>query len=120
MKSILNDDTSEVLILRICWNDIGNKQLTENEIEEQILIIGRQCKESNVNDVFISLLIGRAQERVNDKAIAVNNILKRVGKLNGLGFIVNSNICLVNLSENGLHLTDDGKVILGNNYICFK
>ena len=82
-----------------------------------IVKIGRQCKESNVNDVFISSLICRAQKRLNDKVIAVNNILKRVCKLNGLGFIDNSNICAENLFEDGLHLNDDGKVILANNFI---
>ena len=49
--------------------------------------------------------------------IAVNNILKRVCKLNGLGFIDNSNICAENLFEDGLHLNDDGKVILANNFL---
>ena len=105
------------MILHIGGNDIGNKQLTENEIAEWIVKIGRQCKESNVNDVFISSLICRAQKRLNDKVIAVNNILKRVCKLNGLGFIDNSNICAENLFEDGLHLNDDGKVILANNFI---
>ena len=114
---ILNDDTPDVLILHIDCNDIGNKQLTKNEIAEWIVKIGRQCKESNVNNVFISSLICRAQKRLNDKVIAVNNILKRVCKLNGLGFIDNSNICAENLFEDGLHLNDDGKVILANNFI---
>ena len=73
---MLNDDTSDVLILHIGCNDIANKQLTENEIAEWIVKIGRQCKESNVNDVFISSLICRAQKRLNDKVIALNNIVK--------------------------------------------
>ena len=87
VKPILNDDTADVLILHIDCNDIGNKQLTENQIAEWIVKIGRQCKENNVNNVFISSLICRAQKKLNDKVIAVNNILKRVCKLNGLGFI---------------------------------
>ena len=33
-------------------NDIGNKQLTENEIAEWIVKIDRQCKESNLYDFF--------------------------------------------------------------------
>ena len=49
--------------------------------------------------------------------IAVNNIQKRVCKLNGLEFIDNSNICAENLFEDGLHLNDDGKVILANNFL---
>ena len=62
VKSILKDDTPDVLILHIGCNDIGNKQIMENEIEEWIVKIGRQCKDSNVNDVFIPSLICRAQK----------------------------------------------------------
>ena len=90
------------MILHIGCNDIGNKQLTENEIAEWIVKIGRQCKESNVNNVFISSLICRAQKRLNNKVIAMNNILKRVCKLNRFGFIDNSKMCAENLFEDGL------------------
>ena len=117
VKPILNDDTPDVLILHTGCNDIGNKRLRENEIAKWIVKIGQQCKESNINDVFISSLIGRAQKRLNDKVVAANNILKRLCKLNGLGFIDNSNICAENLFRDGLHLNDDGKVILANNFI---
>ena len=117
VKPILNDVTPDVLILHIGCNDIGNKQLTENEIAKWIVKIGRQGKESNLRDVFISSLMRRAQKRLNDKVIAVNNILKHVCKLNRLGFIDDTNICAENLFEDGLHLNDDGKVILANNFI---
>lgn len=59
--------------------------------------IGRECKESNANNVFISSLIGRAQRRLNDEVLAVNNILKRVYTLKGLGFIDSSLIFSENL-----------------------
>ena len=117
VKSILNDDASGVLILLIGCNDISYKQLAETEIAECIVKKCRQCKESNVNDVFISSLICRAQKRLNKKVIVVNNILKRVCKLNGLGFIDNSNICSENMFEDGFRLNNDGKVILANNFI---
>ena len=84
VKSILNDDTSGGLIVHIGCNDIRNKQPMENEIAEWIMKIGQQCKESNVNGVFISSLICKAQKRLNDKMVTVNNILKRVCKLNEL------------------------------------
>ena len=38
-------------------------------------------------------------------------------KLLGLGFIDNRNICMKNLFSDGLHLNDDGKVFLANNFI---
>ena len=62
VELILNDDKPDVKILYIGCNDIGNKKLTENEIEEWIVKIGRHCKESKLYDVFISSLIGRAQK----------------------------------------------------------
>ena len=62
VELILNDDKPDAKILYIGCNDIGNKKLTENEIEEWIVKIGRHFKESNSYDVFISSLIGRAQK----------------------------------------------------------
>ena len=106
-KPILNDDTQDVLIFHIGCNCIENKQLVENEIAEWIVKISQQCKESNVDDVFISSIICKAQKRLNDKVIAVNNILKRVHKLNRLGFTDNGNICAENLFKHGLHLKAD-------------
>ena len=38
-------------------------------------------------------------------------------KLNGMGFVDNSNICAENLFEDGLHLNNNGEVILANNFI---
>ena len=51
--------------------------------------------------------------------ISVNNILKQVCKLHGLGFAVSSNICAENLFGDALHLNDDWRVILANNFIYF-
>ena len=101
MKSVLNGDTPDILILFIGCNDIGHKQLTENENSKWIVKVSRQCKGSNVSDVFISLLICRVQKRLNNKFITLNNILKHVHKLNLLESI-----------DNGDIYTESGKVIL--------
>ena len=71
VKPVLNNDTPDALILHIGCSSIYNKQLTESEIAEWIVKIdnvdkGWQCKESHMNDVFISSLICRAQKRLND------------------------------------------------------
>ena len=47
----------------------------------------------------------------------MNNILKRVCKLDWLEFIDNNNISAENLFEDGLHLNDDSKIILANDFI---
>ena len=71
---------------------------------------------NNVNAVFISSLIYRAQKRLNNKVIAVNNILKRVCKSDWLEFIDYNNISAENLFEDGLRLNDDSKIILANDF----
>ena len=117
VQPILNDDTPDVLVLQIGCNDIGNMNLTDKEIAEWIVKIGRQCRERNVNYVFISSVICRTQNRLNRKVQAVNNILQQICKLNGLGFINNSNIVLEHICEDGLHLNDNGKALLANNFV---
>ena len=59
--------------------------------------------------------------------LVCSQILKRVKnhckyflvstKLLGLGFIDNRNICMKNLFEDGLHINDDVKVFLANNFM---
>ena len=56
-----SDDTAYVLRLHTGSNDIRNRELMENEITVWIRKVGRQCKESNVNNV-ISSLICRTQK----------------------------------------------------------
>ena len=53
VKPIIQDDTPDVVILHIGCNDISNKSMSENDIAEGIINIGRYCKEHNVNNVTI-------------------------------------------------------------------
>ena len=39
IKPILNDDTPDISILHLGCNDIGNKQLTENEIANNFIYV---------------------------------------------------------------------------------
>ena len=117
VKPTLTDDTPDVLILHIGCNDVGNRNLTDNDIAEWIVKIGKYCKESGVNYVFISSLVCRAQFTLDKKVKSINNILKNICLENGLGFIDNKNICTDDLYEDGMHLNDDGKIKLAKNFI---
>ena len=57
VKSIIQDDTPDVVILHIGCNDISNKNMSANDIAEDIINIGRYYKEHNVNNTTISSLI---------------------------------------------------------------
>ena len=64
---IIQDDIPDAVILHIGCNDISNKNMSKNYIAEDIINIGRYCKEHNVNNATISSLICRSQNIYNIK-----------------------------------------------------
>ena len=119
VKSIIQDDTPDVVILHIGCNDISNKNMSANDMAECIVNIGRYSKEHNVNNVTISSLICRSQIHFQDKVNAVNTVLMNRYKNYGLGYIDNSNIEVGFLAQDGLHLNEIGKSCLAKNFINF-
>ena len=57
VQPIINDDTSDVVILHMECNDIFNKCMSEEDTVERIVNIDRCCTEQNVNNGIISSLI---------------------------------------------------------------
>ena len=57
VEPIIQDDTPDVAILHTGCNDISNKNMSANDIAEDIINIGRYYKEHNVNNTTISSLI---------------------------------------------------------------
>ena len=64
VKPILQDDTPDVVILRIGCNETSNKNMSANNIAKDVINTGRYCKEHNVNNVTISSLICRFQRQL--------------------------------------------------------
>ena len=117
VKPIIQDDTPDVVILRIGCNDISNKNMSANDIAEGIINTGRYCKEHDVNNVTISSLIYRSQIHFQHKVNAANTILMNRYKYYGLGYIDNSNIEVGFLAQDVLHLNEIGNSCLANNFI---
>ena len=119
VKSVIQDDTPDVVILHIGCSDISNKNMSENGIAEGIINIGRYCKEHNVNNATISSLTCRSQKHFQHRVNAVNTMLMNRCKSCGLGYIDNSNREVGFLAQEGLHLNEIGKSCLANNFINF-
>ena len=116
----LVDDTPDVAVIHGGCNDIqsrNGKSLSENEIANEIINIGKVCRENGVNEILISSLICRSSHHLNSKVTKVNDILKDLCYNEGFGFINNINITSQYLWKDGLHLIEAGKVILANNFI---
>ena len=78
--------------------------MSANDIAEGIINIGRYCKEHNVNNFTISSLICRSQKHFQHKVNAVYTMLMIRCKNYGLCYIVNSNIEVGFLAQDGLYL----------------
>ena len=56
VKTIIQDDTPDVVILHTGFNDIFNKSMSGNNKAEGIINIGRYCKEHNI---FIAMHLSK-------------------------------------------------------------
>ena len=69
------------------------------------------CRDYVVNDIFISAMIFRTGEILNQK---VNFVLKQICEENGCSFVDNSNFEI-----RDLYLLESGKAKLAENFIYF-
>ena len=49
----------------------------------------------------------------------MNNILQQLCRTHGFVFVDNGNITVDHLQRDGIHLTEEGSVILANNYLFY-
>ena len=83
-----------------------------------ILDIGKKCKRYGVEKVFISALV--ISRRVNPNRIEnLNKLIKEGCNLHDFVFIGYRNIKDEHLWKDGIHLQENGKVILAQNFIDF-
>ena len=72
-----------------------------------------------VNKIFMSSLICRKSNYLNEKVTRINFLLNLTSKEKGFVFIDNRNINIDDFWEDGLHLIEQGKAKLARNFIYF-
>ena len=77
------------------------------------------CCGYGVNKIFVSSLICRKNNYLNKKVTRMNFLLNLTCKGKGFVFIDNRNINIDHLCEDGLHLIEQGKAKLAQNFIHF-
>lgn len=113
----LVDETPNRVIIHGGCNDISNRSINEQNIANSIIDIANLCRQHGVNDIFISSVVCRKSNFLNEKIKKVNFLLRLLCNENDFIYIDNSNINELDLWEDGLHLLECGKVKLANNYI---
>ena len=90
--------------------------MSEEEICGELMDMGIKCKEYNVETVFIS---GITYCRKIDKKRLdrMNKILKEESEKHGFIYIDNGKINGLHVWKDGIHLNENGKILLANNFI---
>ena len=117
----LINENPDVVLMHVGINDILNMertQVSEMQIANKIIKIVNDYKKHGVEKVFVSGIAFCArvdQNRIN----TVNDILYRKADSNNYIFINNSMITKDDLWRDKLHLNEDGKISLANNYLGY-
>ena len=117
----LMNESPDVVIIHAGSNNLhtrrGKAEQTIDSIVQDILQIGRTCRQSGVKDISISSITYRSNANEMKKVREINNILKSLCVTENFIFICNDSIGKEHLWKDGLHLLDGGTEILGNNFI---
>ena len=114
-------DTPDIVVTHGGCNDVSPTQnqekLTEEEIVKEIIRIGSYCQDKGVNEIIISGLICRKGQYHNSRVSKVKDYFQKYCFENRFYFIDNPKIRWGHLFRDGLHLVENGKVILADNFI---
>ena len=116
----LTEQNPDAVIIHVGTNDLKirqGQQKSNEAIANDIINIGKQCKQHGVNDVFISGITYRKGFHLMKKVHEVNDIVQNLCLLEDLHFISNNNIREQHLWQDGIHLSESGVTVLSNNMI---
>lgn len=117
----LEQEKPDIVVIHVGINNLLSSHLnaaSDNEIAEQILDIGKKCVRNGVEKVFISALV--TSRRVDsDRINSINKLLREGSDLHGYGYIRHNNIREEHLWKDGIHLRENGKIMLARNFIAF-
>ena len=117
--ALLNPEMEyNLAILHMGINDILNLNSNVETVANSIMNIASQCKTHGVKDVIVSSITFTSLLSI-DFLESVNKEIKRKCEENGYYFIDNNNITKKHLWQDGLHLTNNGKGILLDNFCKF-
>ena len=115
----LETQKPDISIIHVGGNNINYKNLEDiniDEISENIANVGKKCA-SFSSTVFISSILVKKNVRVSAVIRRVNEKLQDLCGKYGFHFISNDNIGRKFLSDDGIHLSEDGTDIFASNFV---
>ena len=116
IDSTLEEHSFNAAVIHVGTNDLINNSNAVNNVAENTRKIARKCKQYGIEKIFISGLVTttRYPESVR---IETNTLIESICDADGYFYVNNNNISRSNLFKDGLHLLENGKNILVENFI---
>ena len=108
--------------IHIGSNDITKlnyNNVNAEELAYRIINIGLKCRSYGVSNIAVSSILKRSSFNINQVIYQVNNILKRLCRINDFSYICNNLVNENYLWKDGLHLENEGLPFLLNNFIIY-
>ena len=116
MKPTLEEDNPDIVVLSFGTNNLTKKKhQIEEDIVNEIIQMVEECRNMGVNEIFVAGLIVR--RGFYNKINVINKMLERQASISNFTYIDNNNITNQHLRNDGLHLEQEGTVILAKNFI---
>ena len=119
---LLVDEKPNNVVIHIGSNDITKfnyNNVNAEELAHRIINIGFKCRSYLVSNIAVSSILKRSSFNINQVIYQVNNILKRLCRINDFSYICNDLVNENYLWKDGLHLTNEGSSLLLNNFINY-
>ena len=113
IKSFLEDNSPDSIMLHVGTNNLKNKESAE-DIANGIMDVAIFIRNEQTNVIFVSGLSVR-NDRLNNKGKNENSLLKRRCDEEKICFVCNTNNNVGMLNNSGLHLNERGTMRLVNN-----
>jgi len=105
----------DIAVIHIGCNNINSKNiddLDKNKLANEIIEIGKICREKNVQNIIISSIFVKRNLKICVVIRQVNDNIRDLCVLNNFNFIGNLNITRESLSYDGIHSSKEGKSYL--------
>ena len=119
---MLVDEKPNNVVIHIASNDITNfnyNNVNAEELAHKIINIGLKCRYNGVSNIAVSSILKRNSFNINQIIYLVNNILKKLCRINDCFYICNDLVNKNYLWKDGLHLTNEGSSLLLNSFINY-
>ena len=114
----LEEYSYDAAIIHVCINDILRSEHDQLDKLPRIIIrLGNTCQEYNIGNIYIYISAILPSTRTEINIFDINKKLRDLCMKYNFEFIDHEQITIKYLWNNGIHLSDTGKSILGQNFV---